>query len=61
MRAFFAERLIDIIKVPPARWIENKWPGGWGVVGDDVVAGIYTYILLILMIQFLPNLMDIQT
>lgn len=59
--AFFLERFIDIIKVPPARWIEDKWPGGWGVVGDDVVAGIYTYILLILMIQFMPNLMGIQS
>lgn len=59
--AFFIERFIDIIKVPPARWIENKWPGGWGVVGDDVVAGIYTYILLILMIHFMPTLMGIRS
>lgn len=54
--AFFIERSIDIVKVPPARWIENKWPGGWGVVGDDVVAGFYTYIILMLMIQYAPAL-----
>lgn len=53
--AFFIERFIDIIKVPPARGIEKKWPGGWGVVGDDVVAGIYTYVILMLMIQCVPN------
>jgi phosphatidylglycerophosphatase A len=45
--AFVIERIIDIVKVPPARWIERTWPGGWGVVGDDVVAGLYTYLLLL--------------
>lgn len=40
--AFFLERAIDIAKVPPANWIERRWPGGWGVVMDDVVAGLYT-------------------
>jgi phosphatidylglycerophosphatase A len=40
--AFLLERVIDIVKVPPADWIEKSWPGGLGVVGDDVVAGLYT-------------------
>jgi len=40
--SFFLERAIDIVKVWPATWIEDRWPGGWGVVGDDVVAGLYT-------------------
>ena len=44
--AFFLERGIDVAKVPPARHIEDHWPGGWGVVGDDVVAGLYTCGLL---------------
>ncbi len=43
---FFLERGIDIVKVPPANLIEQKVPGGWGVVGDDVVAGLYTLALL---------------
>ncbi len=43
---FFLERAIDIIKVPPANWIERRWPGGWGVVGDDVVAGLYALVIL---------------
>ncbi len=45
--AFFLERFIDIIKVPPANIIENKVPGGAGVVGDDIVAGIYTMLILL--------------
>jgi len=40
--AFFLERAIDIAKIWPANWIERRWPGGWGVVMDDVMAGLYT-------------------
>ncbi len=53
--AFFVERFLDIIKVPPANWIERKWPGGWGVVGDDLVAGLYTLGLLHLLIRLAPT------
>lgn len=52
--AFFAERIIDIIKVPPANLIENNVAGGLGVVGDDVVAGVYTMILLLVLENFQP-------
>ena len=58
--AVVIERIIDIVKVPPARWIERKWPGGWGVVGDDVVAGIYAYILLMVLIRFMPGLVGMN-
>lgn len=44
--AFFMERVIDIAKIWPANWIERRLPGGWGVVLDDVMAGIYTAALL---------------
>lgn len=44
--AFLIERSIDIVKVPPARWIDNNWHGGVGVVLDDVVAGLYTLAIL---------------
>ncbi len=52
--AFFAERIIDIAKVPPAKQIEDHWPGGWGVVGDDIVAGLYTLGLLHLAMRLIP-------
>ena len=57
--AFFFERGIDIVKVPPARQIENSWPGGWGVVGDDVVAGLYTCVILHVVMFFLPSLVGL--
>ncbi|NOT01984.1 MAG: phosphatidylglycerophosphatase A [Phycisphaerales bacterium] len=45
--AFLIERAIDIVKVPPARWIERRVPGGLGVVGDDVIAGLYTLLIMV--------------
>ena len=57
--AFFAERIIDIVKVPPANWIENRVPGGLGVVGDDVIAGLYTLGLLHTLIHFMPGWMGV--
>ena len=37
---FFVFRAFDILKPPPARQLEAL-PGGWGIVVDDVIAGIY--------------------
>jgi len=37
--AFFWFRVCDVIKPPPVRQAE-RLPGGWGIVADDVLAGI---------------------
>ena len=42
---FFAFRLFDIVKPFPARQAE-RLPGGWGVMTDDLVAGVYAQALL---------------
>ena len=39
--AFVLFRLFDILKPPPAGWIDRTLPGGWGILLDDVVAGVY--------------------
>jgi len=39
-------RLFDIIKPFPIRWFDRKIKGGVGIVLDDVIAGIFTNILL---------------
>lgn len=57
LAAFLIERTIDIVKVPPARSIERRWPGGWGVVGDDVVAGLYTCAILQALTTFAPSVL----
>jgi phosphatidylglycerophosphatase A len=43
---FVAFRVFDITKPFPARHIDARVPGGWGIVLDDVVAGIYSNLLL---------------
>jgi len=56
LAAFLLERLLDIIKLPPADRVEREWPGGWGVVGDDLIAGLYTCAILHTVIRFAPSL-----
>lgn len=46
---FVLFRLLDIFKPFPARRFE-RLPGGWGVMADDVMAGIYGNLLLRLAI-----------
>lgn len=38
---FVLFRAFDVLKPWPARLIERRLPGGWGVVLDDVAAGVY--------------------
>ena len=45
--AFFVFRFFDIVKPPPARRIE-RLGGGDGILLDDVVAGIYGLLVMIL-------------
>ena len=51
---FILFRVFDIIKPPPIRLIERKVHGGWGVVIDDVLAGLYAYITLRILSSVLP-------
>ena len=48
---FIAFRLLDIFKPQPVRYME-KLPGGFGIVLDDVMAGVYANILLQLLIRY---------
>ena len=43
--AFVCFRFFDIIKPWPANRLEGL-PGGWGIMADDVMAGIYGAVLL---------------
>jgi len=42
--AFVAFRIFDIVKPPPARALE-KLPLGWGVLVDDLIAGLYANVV----------------
>jgi phosphatidylglycerophosphatase A len=43
--AFVLFRIFDIVKPWPAN-ISQKLPGGWGIMTDDIIAGVYTIILI---------------
>jgi phosphatidylglycerophosphatase A len=49
--SFFLFRLFDILKPFPARSLE-RLRDGWGIMLDDVAAGIYANILLQIIIYF---------
>lgn len=49
---FIFFRFLDIAKPFPIRSLQEKLPGGYGVVGDDVMAGIYANIALQALIKF---------
>jgi phosphatidylglycerophosphatase A len=49
--AFTLFRILDIWKPWPIRWFE-KLPGGWGIMMDDVVAGIIGAIILATLVHF---------
>jgi len=43
---FLLFRVLDVLKPFPARWIEQNVVGGWGIMLDDTVAGLYTNLVL---------------
>ena len=52
--AFILFRFFDITKPFPIRYFESL-PGGWGIIMDDIVAGIYTLVCMHGMIYFLNH------
>jgi phosphatidylglycerophosphatase A len=50
---FLLFRFFDITKIPPARFFDRRMKNGYGVVLDDVVAGLYSCIALHLLLRFL--------
>lgn len=53
---FIFFRLFDIFKPFPVSWFDRHVNGGLGIVMDDVVAGIYSFICLKTLLFFLPAL-----
>jgi len=53
---FLLFRAFDILKPWPVRFVDKKCPGGLGVVLDDVVAGLYSLIVLYVILYLWPSL-----
>ena len=50
---FLLFRVMDIVKPYPIRWIDQNIAGGYGIVLDDVLAGVYANIILQIARAFL--------
>lgn len=53
--AFLATRAFDVIKPPPASFLEIL-PAGWGILIDDLIASLYAALFLHLASRLLPVL-----
>jgi len=53
--AFFVFRALDVLKPFPAGYIDAKFPGGYGVVLDDVVSGIYSNLVTRILLLFVAS------
>jgi phosphatidylglycerophosphatase A len=49
---FVVFRFFDIVKPPPVRWLDENLPGGWGVVLDDIAAGVMGMALMVALDRF---------
>jgi phosphatidylglycerophosphatase A len=49
---FLSFRAFDILKPFPARRLESRLRGGWGVVLDDLFAGLYANVVTRLILGF---------
>ncbi len=50
---FFIFRLFDVVKIFPANFIDKNFKNGYGVIIDDIIAGIYTILTLMVLNVFI--------
>jgi len=55
--AFVLFRIFDILKPEPVNVLQ-KLPRGWGVMADDIMAGIYSNFVLQILIRVFPNIIN---
>jgi len=48
---FFWFRVFDVLKPPPVRQLE-RLPRGWGIMADDLLAGVFAQVALRLTLHF---------
>ena len=51
---FILFRFFDILKPWPIRYLDKQVEGGFGIMIDDVLAGVYAWICLFLIVKFYP-------
>ena len=53
LMSFFLIRFFDILKPFPIGYIDKNYKNSFGILFDDVLAGVYTLMVLLLLIKFL--------
>jgi phosphatidylglycerophosphatase A len=51
---FFVFRLLDIVKPPPADRFE-RLPHGYGIMADDLMAGLYGNLVIQVLVRVIPG------
>lgn len=49
---FVLFRIFDILKPFPIKWLDKQVKGGFGVMIDDVIAGFFAWIILIITVRW---------
>jgi phosphatidylglycerophosphatase A len=52
--SFVLFRVADIAKPWPASWCDRRLAGGFGVMADDMVAGLYAAAALFVLVRVVP-------
>ena len=53
--AFVAFRFFDILKPFPIKWVDKNVSGGFGILIDDILAGLMAGVVLIVFVNLLIN------
>ncbi len=50
---FLLFRLFDIVKPWPIKWLDKRVDGGFGIMIDDVLAGVFAFLILQLLQEYI--------
>jgi phosphatidylglycerophosphatase A len=56
LESFVLFRILDIFKPGPIRRVE-RWPGGWGIMADDALAGLFAGLIVRLVGVAMPSIL----
>lgn len=51
LAGFLLFRFFDIVKPFPIKWLDKKVKGGFGIMIDDVIAGLFAWIILMILVS----------
>ncbi len=49
---FVLFRIFDILKPFPIKWLDKQVKGGFGIMIDDVIAGLFAWVILIITVRW---------